>query len=147
MRSLLRILPQITTAHVWVYRSLGGRIVERASLGGPVLLLTTIGRRSGRPRTVALGYVRSGRDVIVAGSNGGLVNIPAWVGNLAAHPRAEVQVGQERYRASAEFLEGDEWRGHWVRLIELYPRYEDARRWSGRRVPLIRLRRSPAPSG
>lgn len=146
MRLLIRIMPKMTPVHVWMYRALGGRMVNRATLGAPVLLLTTIGRRSGQPRTVTLGHLQTGRDVIVAGSNGGLAKLPAWVHNLRAHPQAEVQIGQERYHAIAEFLEGEEWQDHWVQLIEAYPSYDDARRWSGRRIPLIRLVRTGSTS-
>ena len=144
--TLMRIGPQITSAHVWMYRALGGRIVNRATGGTPVLLVTTIGRRSGKPRTVALGHLRSGDDVIVAGTNGGLPKVPAWVHNLRAHPQAEVELGQERYPVIAEFLEGEERQYHWDQLVNTFSIYDDAQRWSGRRIPLIRLRRNPGTS-
>ena len=112
MRMIIRLLPKITPAHVWLYRALGGRIVGRNPLGPPVLLVTTIGRRSGQPRTVTLAHLRIGDDVIVIGSNGGNPKLPAWAHNLRAHPRAEVQLGQKRYPVIAEFLEGEEWQHH-----------------------------------
>ena len=56
----------ITPLHVRVYRLLGGRLV-----GGGALLLTTVGRRSGRPRTVTVGHLRDGDDLIVTDSNFG----------------------------------------------------------------------------
>ena len=121
---------------------LGGRAVDRITLGGRVLLLTTVGRRSGRPRTVPLGGFQHGVDVVVAGTNGGLSKLPDWVLNLSANPAAELQIGSEHYPAVAEFLDGHEWETLWAELTRTYPGYADARRWAHRRIPLIRLRRS-----
>lgn len=141
IRMMLRLLPWITPANVWMYRALGGRLVNRATGGAPLLLVTTMGRRSGQPRTVPLGHLRIGDDAIVAGTNGGLPKLPGWVHNLRAHPQAEVEIGRERYPVIAEFLEGEEWQEHWEQLVNAFPVYDDARRWSGRKIPLIRLRR------
>lgn len=142
MRVMQWLMPRITPAHVRMYRLLGGRIVNRATGGAPVVLLTTVGRRSGKRRTVALGHLPAGDDVIVAGTNGGLRPLPAWVLNLRANPLAEAQVGAHRYTVRAEFLEGDEWDRHWDQLVGAYPIYQQARRFAGRPIPLIRLRRN-----
>jgi deazaflavin-dependent oxidoreductase (nitroreductase family) len=136
-----RLMPKITPIHVWMYRALGGRIVNQATGGAPALLVTTIGRRSGLSRTVVVGYLPDGDDVIVAGTNGGLPALPSWVLNLRANPEAEVELGQERFSARAEWLEGSELEDHWQRFVTGYPPYEQARQWAGREVPLIRLRR------
>ncbi len=139
MRTLIQIMPRLTPVHVWMYKAVDGRLVNRATLAAPVLLLTTTGRHSGQPRTVAVGYMQQDRNVIIAGSNGGLSKLPGWIYNLRANPQAVVQIGKERYPAIAEFLEGDEWHMYWDQLIETYPSYDDARRWSGRSIPLVRL--------
>ena len=60
----------MSLAHEAVYRASGGRLLGRVA-GMPVLLLTTTGRRSGRPRTAALTYFRDGEDLVVIGSFGG----------------------------------------------------------------------------
>lgn len=142
MRMIIGLMPTVTPVHVWLYRTLGGRIVGRNPFGPPLLLLTTIGRRSGQPRMVMVAHVRIGDDVMVTGSNGGNPKLPAWAHNLRAHPQAEVQLGQERYHVIAEFLEGEEWQHHWDKLVNDFPSYEDAVRWSGRSFPPIRLRRT-----
>jgi deazaflavin-dependent oxidoreductase (nitroreductase family) len=146
IRMLQWIFPKISTAHVRIYRALGGRIVNRNPVGPPVLLLTTTGRRSGQPRTVAVGHLRDGDDVIVAGSNGGLPPMPAWVLNLRAHSEAEVELGRERIPVRAEWLEGVEFEQQWKRLVTAYPLYGQAPQLAGREVPLIRLRRVAASS-
>jgi deazaflavin-dependent oxidoreductase (nitroreductase family) len=143
MRGMIWIMPKITPAHVWLYQKLGGRWVNRATGGAPVLLLTTTGRRSGRPRTVTLGHLRDGDDVIVAGTNGGKPALPSWIHNLRANPSATVELGRERFSARAEFLEGEEWQRHWRRLVKAFPIYDQARRFAGRKIPLVRLDREP----
>jgi deazaflavin-dependent oxidoreductase (nitroreductase family) len=69
--------------------------------GVPTLLLTTIGRRSGRPRRTALIYGRDGDRYVVVASKGGAPEHPLWYLNLRAQPEVEVQVGAERFRASS----------------------------------------------
>jgi deazaflavin-dependent oxidoreductase (nitroreductase family) len=130
LRGMILLMPKITPAHVWLYRKLGGRWVNRATVGGaPVLLVTTTGRRSGQPRTVTVGHLRDGDDVIVAGTNGGKSTLLSWIHNLRANPTAIVELGRERYSARAKFLEGEEWERHWERLVKAFPMYDQARRY------------------
>lgn len=73
-----RLWPRVgTPLHVRLYRLMGGRLV-----GGGSLLLTTVGRRSGQPRAVVVGYLRDGEDVIVADTNIVKRALPAWELNL-----------------------------------------------------------------
>jgi deazaflavin-dependent oxidoreductase (nitroreductase family) len=141
---MILIMPKMTPAQVWLYRKLGGRWVDRATVGGaPVLFVTTTGRRSRQPHTVAVGHLRDGDGVIVAGTNGGKPALPSWIHNLRANPSATVELGRERFSARAEFLEGEEWERHWGRLVKAFPIYDQARRFSGRKIPLVRLGRQP----
>lgn len=141
MRFNQGIMPRITPIHVWVYRVMNGRLVDKATGGTPVVLVTTVGRRTGKPRTVALGHLSEDHDVIVAATNGGLEPLPSWILNLQADPRCWVERGSERFEARAVFLEGDEWDEHWTRLTTAFPIYEQAHRLAGRPVPLVRLQR------
>ena len=125
-----------TPLHVRLYRLLGGRLV-----GGGSLLLTTLGRRSGKLRTVIIGYLRDGEDVIVADTNVTKPAIPAWELNLLSHPEAEVQLRRERYQARAEFLEGEDRAGYWDRLVAADPGYDWVQRLVGREMSVMRLRR------
>ena len=140
-RMLLRMIqwlwPRVgTPLHVRLYRLVGGRLV-----GGTSLLLTTMGRRSGQPRVVIVGYLRDGDDVIVADTNIAKPALPSWVLNLCAHPEAEVQLGRERYQARAEFLEGEDRAGQWDRLVAADPAYDWVQRIAARELHVIRLRR------
>lgn len=135
---LQRLGPRIITPlHVRLYRLLGGRLVGGAS----VLLLTTVGGRSGQPRTVTVGYLRDGDDVITTDSNNANPAVPSWVLNLPAHPEAEVRLGRERYQARAEFLKGEERASQWDRLVAADPLYDRVQRLAGREFSIIRLRR------
>ena len=138
MGAMQRLMPKMTPVHVKLYRLFGGRWVDK-SMGAPVLILTTTGRRSGEPRQVAVGHLQDGDDLVVAGTNGGLAPLPAWVLNLQADPRCKVQIGAEEYDASAIFLEGAEWEEHWDRFVKAFENYDRAHRWAGRPVPLVRL--------
>lgn len=141
IRFMQWMMPKGQRSYVWLYRKLNGRFVDRATGGLPVALVTSRGRRTGKLRTVPLGHMLVGDDVLVAGTNGGLPRVPDWVHNLRAHPDAEVQIRSEQFQAQAEYLEGEEWDRHWVQLIAAYPIYDDARRYSGRKIPLFLLRR------
>jgi deazaflavin-dependent oxidoreductase (nitroreductase family) len=79
--------------HRAVYQASDGRIGTH-SMRVPALLLTTTGRRSGRPRTVGLTYCRDRGDVVVVASNGGSDRHPAWYLNILADPRVTVRMGR-----------------------------------------------------
>src|SRR5688572_25977969 len=80
----------LTRLHTALYRSSNGVIGGRIA-GSPVLLLTTTGRRSGKPRTVPLLYLMDGGDVVLVASNGGAVRHPTWWLNLQAASEAWIQ--------------------------------------------------------
>src|SRR3990172_32906 len=81
--------------HEFWYRLSGGLIGGRFGRVR-MLLLTTTGRKSGRPRTTPLLYLEDGGNLVVIASNGGNPNHPAWWLNLKSNPLAKVQVGRER---------------------------------------------------
>ena len=95
-RALIRF---ISVVHRELYRASRGLVGGHT--GGPVLLLTTLGRKSGRSRTTPLLYVQESTNWIVVGSNGGDDRHPAWWLNLKADANATIQVkGKvERVRA------------------------------------------------
>lgn len=78
--------------HRAIYRLSGGRIFSR-SLGCPVVLLTTTGRKSGEPRTAPIFGFAEGQSVVVVPSNAGKKHYPAWYFNLRDNPLAKVQLG------------------------------------------------------
>jgi deazaflavin-dependent oxidoreductase (nitroreductase family) len=128
----------IGTAHRNIYRLTGGKVGGR--LGKlPVLLLTTIGRKSGRPRTQPLVYTRVGDGYAVIASKGGAPRDPLWYLNLRANPLAEVTVGRETRRVLARDAHGQERERLWRSLADLYPGYERYAQRTSRQIPVVVL--------
>ena len=113
--------------------------------GPPTLRLWTVGRKSGRERSVLLLYLEDGSRVIVVASYGGHSEHPEWWKNLKAEANCRIWSaarGSESMVASE--LEGDERQAVWERLLGMYSNYADYQEKTSRRIPLIAL--SPALS-
>jgi deazaflavin-dependent oxidoreductase (nitroreductase family) len=123
-----------------VYRLLGGRLVGHVGRA-PILLLTTVGRRSGRLRTAPLLYVRDDGALAVVASFGGNPTHPHWYLNLTANPSVTVEIGRERQELRARSAVGDERARLWARFLELYPPYDAYQRKTSRRIPVVVLER------
>ncbi len=121
--------------HIPLYRASRGRLFGRLDRA-PVLLLTTVGRRSGRPRTAPVVYLADGERLIVIGSNAGHAKTPAWSLNLEANPVAEVELGAERRNVLARVAEGEERAELWRKVNEMYSGFDD---YSARTTREIRL--------
>ncbi|MBV8694448.1 MAG: nitroreductase family deazaflavin-dependent oxidoreductase [Ktedonobacteraceae bacterium] len=105
--------------------------------GGSLLLLTTIGKKSGKPRTVPLGYKPDGDRLIVVASFMGAPKHPDWYLNLVAHPQVTVEVGQETFNALATTVEGEARE----RLLGQWPLVTDHQAKTTREIPLVALQR------
>jgi deazaflavin-dependent oxidoreductase (nitroreductase family) len=110
--------------NVPVYRITRGRVMGKIGRA-PVLLLTSIGRRSGQPRTAPVLFLADGERVVVIGSNAGNSKAPAWSHNLKANPDAEVQIKGERRLVRARVAEGEERAELWRKMNEQYAGFED----------------------
>jgi deazaflavin-dependent oxidoreductase (nitroreductase family) len=122
---------------VWVMRRTRGSLADRFKVHA--LVLTTVGRRSGRPRDVVLQYFPDGDDLIVAAANDGGPADPAWYLNLRDDPAASVEIGGIRTAITAHELAEDEATGWWGRILELSPDYERYARATSRAFPIVRL--------
>ena len=89
------IIKAMSRVNTWAYRVTNGRIGGKFMRGAPVLLLTTVGRKSGEKRVAPLIYARDGERVLVVASKGGMDHHPLWYRNLVAHPEVEVQIGAD----------------------------------------------------
>jgi len=126
--------------HPALYRWTGGRI-GGSLMGLPVLLLTTIGRKTGTPRTSALMYLPRGDDFVVIASVLGEPHHPAWWLNLSAHPDATAQVGSERVAVRARAAEGQERETLWKAVAAKVADYDEYQRRTTRRIPVVVLER------
>jgi deazaflavin-dependent oxidoreductase (nitroreductase family) len=89
------------------YRATGGKVTGQFA-GRPLLLLTTVGAKSGRSRTVPLAYTTDGDRLVLIASKGGAPTNPGWYHNLRAKPEVTVELGEETFRARATVTEGQE---------------------------------------
>jgi deazaflavin-dependent oxidoreductase (nitroreductase family) len=123
------------------------QVIERFRAGGPIdgmhrerlLLLTTTGARTGRAHTTPMMFVRDGDRVLVMASNAGATKVPDWFRNIVANPDVTVELGDERYPATATALEGAEYDQKWEWIKEQYPFFADHEASAGRRIPVVVL--------
>ena len=108
--------------------------------GMPILLLTTTGRKSGKRRTMPLGYLRDGANYVVTGSNAGQDSDPAWILNLRSDPRASIRIGRAETPVVAEQADDTERGGLWAQLIAKAPVYDTYRTKTPRHIPMMVLR-------
>ena len=124
--------------HRALYRASGGRIGSHI-WGLPIVLLTTTGRESGRPRTVPLCSFRQGESYVVIASYGGLDRSPSWWLNLQRDPRATMQLGSSTRSVLAREATGGERDRLWAEVTRIAPGYLGYERRTVRRIPVVLL--------
>ena len=120
------------------FRAAGG-VVGGELAAIPLLLLTTIGARSGHPRTTPLAYHRCGDRYLVIASNGGAESNPAWFRNLEREPRVTVEVGVETFAATATILGASERDAAFATIVAEAPSAGTFQAKAGRTIPVIEL--------
>jgi deazaflavin-dependent oxidoreductase (nitroreductase family) len=106
----------------------------------PVLLLTTTGRRSGKPRTTPLTFFRDGADLVVIASNGGADRPPDWSLNLQQNPHAVVKIGANELTVQARTASPEERERLWVGITATYSGYARYQKKTVRQIPVLMLR-------
>ena len=128
-------------------RLMNGVIARRIRKGGRLmggtdgLVLTTVGRKSGHPRSTPLVWFRgdNGSWLIVASAAGAPRN-PAWYYNIAAHPdRVQIGIGGRTVAVTAEQLHGEERQRAWRAIAATSPRFTKYQQQTDRELPIIRL--------
>ncbi len=133
------LMKAISRTHVFLYRLTAGAI--GGSLAGkPMLLLTTNGRKSGKPRTTPLQFIEDGENMVIVASNGGSARHPGWWFNLEANSEAEVQVKRIRRRVRAETAGALERSRLWALAVEAESGYEGYQRSTDRQIPVVILK-------
>ena len=120
------------------YEASGGR--DSATLRGrPIILLTSVGARSGTLRKTALMRVEHDGAYAVVASQGGAPKHPVWYHNLKAHPHVELQDGAIKLDYIAREVEGDEKAIWWERAVDTWPDYAKYQRRTTRQIPVFVL--------
>ena len=109
--------------------------------GMPIIVLTTVGAKSGKLRKTALMRVEHDGEYAAVASLGGAPKHPVWYWNVKKHPHVELQDGGEKHDYEAHELEGEERDVWWARAVEAYPPYADYQVKTERLIPVFRLTR------
>src|SRR5689334_23084768 len=133
-------LDDFNRAIVEEFRANGG-VVGGPFEGGTLLLLHTVGAKSGQPRLSPLAYLTIDEKMIIVGSYAGAPNNPAWVYNLRANPRARIEVGTETWDVVARELPADERDATWPKVVEYSEVFAGYQANTTRTIPLFELTR------
>ena len=138
------MLKSMNAIHRTILKASGGRLGWEAGKM-PVLELTTIGRKSGQPRSVMLtSPVQEGSTFVLVASRGGDDHHPAWFLNLRDHPAVEVSVkGQARQAMTARVATADERARLWPKVVADHRNYAGYQSKTKREIPLVLL--DPVP--
>jgi deazaflavin-dependent oxidoreductase (nitroreductase family) len=109
--------------------------------GAPTLILTTLGRRSGKPRRLALIFGQDGDRYVVVASKGGADTHPEWYLNLLDNPEVLVQVKDDRFHAKAGTATPEEHERLWPKMVKIWPDYQKYQVKTNRQIPLVILER------
>jgi deazaflavin-dependent oxidoreductase (nitroreductase family) len=110
--------------------------------GAPMVLLHHVGARTGTARVNPLVCFPDGDDLVIVASKAGAPTNPDWYHNLMAHPRAEVELGTERFAVDATEVTGADRATLWERVVEATPGFADYQRNTDRVIPVLRLSRA-----
>ena len=130
-----RLIKALTKFQQPIFTLMRGRLQ-----GPPTLRLWTMGRKSGRERSVLLLYLNDGPRVIVVASYGGHSDDPEWLKNLKVEGQCRIwSAARESESMLASELEGEEREAVWQRLLEMYSNYANYQEKTSRRIPLVAL--------
>jgi deazaflavin-dependent oxidoreductase (nitroreductase family) len=107
--------------------------------GKPIILLTTIGAKSGKIRKTPLMRVEHGGEYAIVASLGGAPKNPVWYYNIKAHPQVELQDGADTKDYEAREVFGDEKAAWWERAVKAWPDYAEYQTKTDRQIPVFVL--------
>ena len=123
------------------FRANGGKVGGYFA-GANMLLLHTIGAKSGQPRTNPMVYVIDGDRLVVIASKGGADSNPDWYYNLLANPSVTVELGTEQFQARATAVTEEPERSRlYAKMVEHRPAFAEYEQKTSRKIPAIILER------
>ncbi len=129
----------MTSLNVFVYQASNGRLGSRMGRQS-MLVLHTIGRKTGKRHAATLAYYRDGVAYLVVGSNWGKEQHPAWYLNLMHEPRTTIQVKDTVIQVEAQDVtQEEEYRRLWEFIARQNSQYTHYQKGINRRIPIVRL--------
>lgn len=124
------------------FRANGGKVGGMFA-GAPLLILHSVGAKSGKTRVNPLAYQDLGHgQVAVFASKAGAPTNPDWYHNLVAHPRATVELGTETFDVTARFARGEERLRIFSAQKQRYPNFAEYEQKTKREIPVVILERA-----
>jgi deazaflavin-dependent oxidoreductase (nitroreductase family) len=132
------IISKVGRWQTTVYELTGGRLWN-TFLGGPVAILTTVGRKSGAVRKVPLLFLKHGENVVMTASKGGMSTLPVWYHNVVAADTVDIQIGSDKKTYRMRQATAQEETTLWPLLEAMYPDYKEyrARTEGVRNIPVL----------
>ena len=124
--------------HAFVFEISKGKFMNNL-LGQKMMLISTIGRKSGKIRKTPLLYIKHKEYIYCAGSYAGSDKHPDWCLNLIKTPNIEIFADRKRRQVKSEFLSGKEREHIWKLLCKSYPSYTDYQARTNREIPVIKF--------
>lgn len=121
-------------------RAHGGQVTQGPMAGEPMLIMTSLGAKSGEPRIAVLNYHRDGTRLVVAATKGGAPTHPAWYHNLVAHPEVTIELDGRAHRAHATaIVDGPEHDRLWAGHVRTLPKFAEYILRTSRVIPMVVL--------
>jgi deazaflavin-dependent oxidoreductase (nitroreductase family) len=136
-----KLLKPLSATQVSRYR----KSAQPMKMGNVTLvLLTTVGSKSGRERTSVLGgFEEADGSWLIVGSKGGSIRHPSWFINLAKNPdKVLLEVGDRKFKMRPELLKGAEYEAAYARVVNDSRQYAGYRKVTDRHIPIVRLKAS-----
>jgi deazaflavin-dependent oxidoreductase (nitroreductase family) len=132
---------QSSQDHLQRYLASDGEDGYLSAAGIPNLILTTIGRRSGKPYSTPLYFGEHDGKYLLVASYAGSDAHPKWYLNLQEHPEVELQIRGERFAARARTASSEEKPALWAIMTAIYPRFATFQESTEREIPVVILER------
>jgi deazaflavin-dependent oxidoreductase (nitroreductase family) len=116
-----------------------GAVTAGPLTGHPLLVMTSTGAKSGKPRRAILTFSRDGADYVVAGTASGAPTDPEWVHNDQDNPEVAIEAENRQFEATATVVDDAERERLWQAHVEALPHFAAYPEQTGRVIPMVRL--------
>ena len=136
----------MNTPNDWNQANINEFRANAGKVGGPfagktLLLLHTVGAKSGQERINPVAYVADGDRLVIIASKAGAPTNPDWYYNILAHPLVTVEVGTEQFQVQAAVAPEPERTRLYNKMVEMMPGFAEYQRKTTRVIPVITLTR------